>query len=442
MFSMLSSANSLTDPISDPYTSADNSRIDQPSSPQQQRSHWLPFHLPNWRRQNRSNASIAPADDDTTTIDEIQDQLESNSAFDESPSGFAKKLKTSTLPPSTHHHRQHKYTTSTTPKLPSTSPLSKARYVTSKVVNEVNTTTDAYVHTYWYIFKTFNNPTIMLEYSEFNVKQRSIVMVILVALFFTASLRVAIVAPFVLDHHHPRYEIVYILGNCSWIMNCIDTIMSWLLVYRQTKQCRTSKHSIPTWIRNHTPSIQYYLLITLSFGYAFRLLSRVICGRCDENTTILTEWNCNRYHDVNALPIDTVMAMMLTPVAYPAIFKESRMDIVLFAFFLSIAAMLAATAIIGSTDPLFYITLYACLFTFFAYDSTRQSLKNFISHKQLQLVLEENQRMTLQAEIEMRHIIANVAHDFKTVSLPFYCFFLWVNDCGPSFFFYSHYHHS
>jgi hypothetical protein len=258
----------------------------------------------------------------------------------------------------------------------------------------------------------------MYEYSEFNVKQRSLTMVILVSIFFTASLFMAMTAPFVLHPEHPRYEIVFILGNCSWIMNFLDASMSWLLVYRQTKQCQRSTHIIPMTIKAYTPTLQYYILITLSFGYAFRLLARVICGRCDDNVTIFTQWNCNPYHDVHGLPIDTVMAMMLSPVAYPAIFKETRMDIILFVFFLLISSMFIATYIIGSTEPLFYILLYAGLFTFFAYDTTRQSLNNFISHKQLQWVLEENQRIALQTEIEMRHMLANVAHDFKTVS---YC---------------------
>ena len=279
------------------------------------------------------------------------------------------------------------------------------------------------------IFKYFKTNELNQEYSFFSSQQRSLIVVCAYALFFTCSLGIAIMAPFRLDHNHNNYSIVFILGTISWIMNLIDSILIWTLVYRQTNHCILSNSYLPNLIKLNTPLIQFGLLMTVTFGYCTRLLARTISGECpyDERAGIIAEWNCNPYHKLKALPNDTTIAMMFTPIAYPAIFRECRMDMVMLSFICIMITFIIATFIIHSTESVMILCMYLFLVTFIAIECPRQSLTSFLAHKKFQQALLENQKMVAQTEIEMRHVLGNVAHDFKTVSLPYYYFILCLN---------------
>lgn len=261
------------------------------------------------------------------------------------------------------------------------------------------------------------------EYAEFSVQQRSLLVVIVSAFFFSAFCMLSVLAPLRLGKHqtnHPTMVVVF--GFSALVTNVIDTILIWILVYRQTRHCMKSSRWGPTIIRKFTPIIQFITLLSLSLGYCFRLLGRVLAGACsaDEHLTMLDEWNCNPNANVGSLPMDTLIGMMFLPVAYPAVFRECRMDSLLIAVVLIIGTMLVGVYLLGSMKPLIYVALTIFLCVFVALDSVRQSWRAFIAHKQLEQAVAENQRMAQQTEVEMRHVLGNVAHDFKTVSCVYF----------------------
>ncbi len=278
-----------------------------------------------------------------------------------------------------------------------------------------------YLRSYGFnMFQVFRTDALNEEYSEYSVKQRSFPVVLVYAMFFTGSLLMAIFAPFILEKSHPHHDLIYALGTVSWIMNFIDAVLGWCVVYRQTNHCSISQGWFAQLIKRNGPSIQFYLLMAVSLGYCLRMIARTISGKCIENeyhrAGLLSEWNCNPYHDVDSLPMDTAMAMMFTPIAYPTVFRECRVDMIMFSFSLIVITFFVATYILHKTQPLFFISMYLFLVTFIAIESPRQSLSAFLTHKKFQRSLEENQKMAAQTEVEMRHVLGNVAHDFKTVS--------------------------
>ncbi len=278
---------------------------------------------------------------------------------------------------------------------------------------------------YFQIFQIFyNNREVTQEYSDFSINQRSFFIVLACAAFFTISFGFAVVAPFTLPTNQDHYAIIFLLSTISWIMNLINTVLCWLLVYRQTNHFSDHYERqgvFQNWIYRHSSNIQYYLLISLSLGYSFRLNARVLGGDCTHNTEMygsLSEWNCNPLASVQELPIDTLFAMFFTPIAYPAVFRESRADVILICSCILGIAMLMAMMIMGSIESLYIIGIHI-LCSVIAIDSARQSMNAFISHKQLKEALVQNQQVSAQSEVEMRHVLGNVAHDFKTVSTLF-----------------------
>ncbi len=292
------------------------------------------------------------------------------------------------------------------------------------------------------IFSSFRNQELMDEYSSFSVNQRSFMVMFSCCCFFSFSFFMAVCSAYLLRREHPNYYSVSILMNCSWIMNLFDSTICWIMLFRQTtlfyRLEQTAKEQMQLrrirWfelLRQYTPALQYYLLITLTLGYCFRLNARVLSGDCDHHndliSRVMAEWSCNDYAKVQALPLDTMIAMMLTPIAYPAIIRECRMDVVILSSTLILLAMLIAIVLLGSANPLYYYVPYCVTGGFIAADLTQQNIASFVLNKRLKMALVENQKMATQTEIEMRHVLGNVAHDFKTVSLPYYCHILCHN---------------
>jgi hypothetical protein len=114
-----------------------------------------------------------------------------------------------------------------------------------------------------------------------------------------------------------------------------------------------------------------------------------------------------------------MIAMMIAPIAYPAIIRECRIDVVILSCGMILLSIFSAIVVLGSVEPLYYYVPYCLTGAFVATDLTQQNITSFLLNKRLKMALIENQKMATQTEIEMRHVLGNVAHDFKTVSIVF-----------------------
>lgn len=115
--------------------------------------------------------------------------------------------------------------------------------------------------------------------------------------------------------------------------------------------------------------------------------------------------------------MEHVITLLLIPIAFAVIWRGSD-------FHISLALLVSAIIeiIIALVFSRAYLSISWCIcFTACAFvmlvEIRRYALISFVNHLLLKNALEENERMSEAMHAnEMRHMIANVAHDLKTVS--------------------------
>lgn len=154
-------------------------------------------------------------------------------------------------------------------------------------------------------------------------------------------------------------------------------------------------------------------LATCSAGIA--LLGRSMNGRC-ESTAYSAIWSCNPTSAASIIPQDNMLLVMVLPIVYGVSSKVQSLEFILlnwitgFAFIL--ASILASKSYWSFPMLVYYVPISLCLI----YEIKRGQLAFFReAHSQRMLLDRTNNQADAMHATEMRHMIANVAHDLKTV---------------------------
>jgi hypothetical protein len=197
-------------------------------------------------------------------------------------------------------------------------------------------------------------------------------------------------------------------------------LSGWVLLFIMTGDI-----SSPSSCCLHRDGVQtVFYLSTLSL---FSLISfrRTLQGSCDTDN-IMNYWNCNPEAANGNPPYDTSFILMLIPIIFSTGMRESRILLSLFGWLAVIATLLVCSLLLQS-NFIYIACLYALISGGIIFDSFRQSFNLFLVNRKLKNTLELNKKLAEQNKAtEMRHMIANVAHDLKTVKDFFVFSFFFV----------------
>lgn len=288
-----------------------------------------------------------------------------------------------------------------------------------------------YIGSHLNLFGQLNDPELMLEYSEFSAKNRSILLIFLFNIYFTGAMISSIDSTLVLhrDHRHHNDNNIVILTHVQWILSVATALLGWVLFLRNLTYSWPNFQlgDATQWLRRFGQNCQYTMLMVLTLSYAVRLIIRVLSGKCEhgENPFHSYVWNCNPAAEMRALPFDTVAVLMFCPILYTCIMRETRFEYLVLSYTIVCFTLVFCACMIHSTNSITLIAPYMVFGILILYDSSNQNMLSFLNNRQLKQTLVENEKMAVNARsVEMRHLIANVAHDLKTVSC--YCLNLYI----------------
>ena len=109
--------------------------------------------------------------------------------------------------------------------------------------------------------------------------------------------------------------------------------------------------------------------------------------------------------------------MMIVPILYSVVFKSVRFELVCTSWVIVVAFIAISAAIAEATQIIGALVVYIPLSMIILYENQRQNLSLYFIVKKQNELLVENARMAEEAQTELRYMIANVAHDLKTVRL-------------------------
>lgn len=152
-----------------------------------------------------------------------------------------------------------------------------------------------------------------------------------------------------------------------------------------------------------------------SFTLGLFLIARVVNGKC-ESYDQLHIWSCNSEFDANALPQELVVLLMLLPLLYSVAFNTIQTNYIMIAWFIGVASITIAIAVGGATQSIPALIIYTPVSFTVLIEIHRQKAVLFGVMKNQKLLLEANKRLSEDSQNELRFMIANMAHDLKTVS--------------------------
>ncbi len=184
-----------------------------------------------------------------------------------------------------------------------------------------------------------------------------------------------------------------------------------------------SKYSVNV---NHFPHLQSVWLIVTVFSYNMSIVAICAGPQCDEaHQDWFKTWGCaGGETPQDGMPQEMMFASLFVPLLLSIVARGASWGAVCSSFLMSIGMI--AYCIIQYDDS---AAIGSFIFTipflaFVLYEHQRQRLNMFLNLMSKEVLIADNKRLADHAhEVEMRHMIGNVAHDLKTVNKSRYYYF-------------------
>lgn len=158
-----------------------------------------------------------------------------------------------------------------------------------------------------------------------------------------------------------------------------------------------------------------YLVIELTVCY--RHCYRTIIGQCPRSASLTENWNCNYLAREHAIVSETSIIMMMIPLLYGVTVRASSFEFAVLLWACTLSALVFSIIYSEATASILFVFYYFLCSSVVLIETRRQNYYLFFTHIMLQKSLAEQEEANDKANAqEMRHMIANVAHDLKTVS--------------------------
>lgn len=242
----------------------------------------------------------------------------------------------------------------------------------------------------------------------------------------------ALVYPFVVINLSVQSDASSAIGSTAIVLAFITLVFSWLLYFSrlfynptvlasladdsssQEEERRKGRTRFLNWLTKHRFNFQAVTILSLTLLLGLGLIQGVYSGHTFKSESSGRMYR-NIYAQINALPASSSVWLLLVSIIYVNVTRESRLWVVFPTILLVIISMVISSVRLNSSEPGGIIICYALYGIIGVIDHLKLLLRAFLLNRKLKDTLAENERMAEQTHAnEMRHMIANVAHDLKT----------------------------
>ncbi len=206
-------------------------------------------------------------------------------------------------------------------------------------------------------------------------------------------------------------------SNLQVALVLLNFASMWFVTYLKYVQIKSKNQKaclssiLPNKLHINSAAQAFSMLYTTIFCFT-RLYFRIVAGQCPSQN-LKKVWYCNPLQDANALPLDSVLVVMMVPILYSVVFREIRWKNIALSWLLTVAGLSYCIIAKNMFATIPILLTYIPISAMYLYDTNRQNKNTF----RLTQKLAENERLADETHArELRHMIGNVAHDLKTVS--------------------------
>lgn len=147
---------------------------------------------------------------------------------------------------------------------------------------------------------------------------------------------------------------------------------------------------------------------------SYRLIDRATGGHCQDERVV---WGCHLSGEHLSLPADSLFLCMIMPLVFTFITRGAYPLFGLGLFALAVSACVFSIAWLAAYQSISLVAFYFLFGLVLISEAKRQNCTIFLLYRNLEAYVEQREKaVDNDLSTEMRHMIANVAHDLKTVS--------------------------
>jgi hypothetical protein len=269
------------------------------------------------------------------------------------------------------------------------------------------------------IFMSFKNPATYLRYHKFVAQYNcsTITTAIIIAWYTITG---SIFYFFAMYNTQARGS-VGIIFLVLLLLTYVFTPLGFIIMYYRifpnkhnkiSPDSSSSSNNLKSWLI----FLETIGVVTGSALMSAALFGQVYAGQCDSISSFNHILSCNPSANNYSLPSGTMLLTMMAPLVLSCVFRMVRWEAVLASYIISNVSILFC---------ILYGQLYLSLYTWILYiplsisilfENQRNSLVTFFLVERLEQLVVEVEKITKDTyNTEMIHMMANMAHDLKTV---------------------------
>lgn len=268
-------------------------------------------------------------------------------------------------------------------------------------------------------------------FTKFNESQSSSSSFMAVSIVMTLSAMLFVFRFFYYLRTDPSRE-QFIAGAFCAALAVFLVFVLWSISYLKFGKPESSNNYFVKALYYLRPAMQVILPVGMTTFLGLYLNIRMRGGDCGD-ILYLERLMCNPNHSTDGMPEETVVQLILVPIVFHITLRDSMVGTFFISWSISIFSIFLASTSSNIRQTAPFLIVYFFYSLIILYDNQRQNLFQFELSTNLKFALDENERQADETHAsELRHMIANVAHDLKTVRIIFLykCLQLLVRLCS------------
>jgi hypothetical protein len=237
------------------------------------------------------------------------------------------------------------------------------------------------------------------------------------------------------DSHHGSENWVYsqVTGVLLLTLSCVVMICGILFgssIYCRRKSAKVSISLGSSAVADASvsPSVAFlrsFYFVCLCLLFSFVLVVRSVADSC-ETDVFFIDWSCNvrSVAGSNIFPMETAFMLILIPLLATLIHKEISTVLTISLWMIVVTGLIISASLLNSFNSTVLVINYLIISIIMMgqtlhFQAYFGQLSDML-HGQLE---ESHRKIDEKKQNQMKDVIGNVAHDLKTVSLPFTIYF-------------------
>jgi hypothetical protein len=256
------------------------------------------------------------------------------------------------------------------------------------------------------------------SYDSFHLQSQTLSSILMLNLFL-AVLAVPFLAVCFIHLNNIHHTSDYIYWISTTLLVFVINIAVWSIYFYHKKLIAQNKGILPDSSKLFLQRFQKVTFMIMEIAISYRYLYKITHHNdCIQHDGALQLWDCDSYLATKPIPHQEAILLMLLPILYSVSMRGGDLKYVMVIYAFSLSILIFSLIYLRAVNSILFVLYYILSSVVILVELKRQSYFLFFTQEKLEEINKERKKAFDEANAtEMRHMIANVAHDLKTVTI-------------------------